>query len=571
MSAKENNSIARGAAETTASKRPAAMRRNYKALLSVALKNTDITIIEFNIKESIILRADGAYTVFPADDVPESFIRCGIIAQESADEARRITDCARRGDYSAEGELLIKKANGKMAWHSVKCVAKGKAAGTVYFVLTDITERRALEERHQSQLAYFEELFGASDAFCLEFNITKGVVLRESLKGTLAALPVRTSYDEYLAHFANHVPDEWERERLLDGFSRGTLVNAHRFGISEFEQQYRHRHETKGLIWVNTRVKLLPDPITGDLMGFSVTHNIDDSKISSQMLSVVAHEYDYLAYVDAKNDTYKILCSEENEPFAPPAHGESYSSTLAAYNQEAVAPEDYQRVMQMMSMENVIPRLEESGRYSLIATVMEDGAPRTKRISFAYLDRADKIVLISRIDITDSYRQFEENRRLRHASRTDPLTGLYNREGILHAIERFKCIDGVKWLFFIDLDNFKNVNDALGHLEGDDALRTAAAALRDAAGPKRQLARLGGDEFVVLAHGSSDEEIRALAEQIRAALALTFENGESRVSISASVGVTSFFADEEPDAVLKRADEALYRAKHEGKDRVCLS
>ncbi|MEG1912630.1 MAG: hypothetical protein RR091_09105, partial [Cloacibacillus sp.] len=73
----------------------------------------------------------------------------------------------------------------------------------------------------------------------------------------------------------------------------------------------------------------------------------------------------------------------------------------------------------------------------------------------------------------------------------------------------------------------------------DGALRTAGAALHDAAGPKRQLARLGVDEFVVAAHGSFNEEIRVL--------------------------------DEEPDAVLKRADEALYRAKHEGKDRVCLS
>lgn len=155
-------------------------------------------------------------------------------------------------------------------------------------------------------------------------------------------------------------------------------------------------------------------------------------------------------------------------------------------------------------------------------------------------------------------------------ARFDPLTGLANRsvliEGLERAALRAKRHGDSFALFYLDLDGFKDVNDTLGHLVGDQLLMTVAERLRRRCDKALVVARLGGDEFAILVQGLSGvEEAGAFAEDLIAHIGSPHVIGADQIHATVSIGV-ELFAAEAPDAptLLSRADMALYRAKAGG-------
>jgi diguanylate cyclase (GGDEF)-like protein/PAS domain S-box-containing protein len=180
--------------------------------------------------------------------------------------------------------------------------------------------------------------------------------------------------------------------------------------------------------------------------------------------------------------------------------------------------------------------------------------------------------VISR-DITDRKRLEEE---LAHQALHDSLTGLPNRELFqdrlrqsLQPVRSRPEAIGHHALLFLDLDDFKLINDTLGHRIGDELLIAVAARLREAIRATDTAARLGGDEFTILLENVTDEaEAIAAAERIIDALRQPFELGDHQVVISASIGIAFGAAGQDrPDDVLRSADTALYEAKGRGKGR----
>jgi diguanylate cyclase len=123
----------------------------------------------------------------------------------------------------------------------------------------------------------------------------------------------------------------------------------------------------------------------------------------------------------------------------------------------------------------------------------------------------------------------------------------------------------------IDIDNFKKLNDTLGHAAGDVALKTLAAAVRDRLRPVDHLARFGGEEFVVLLPGTGLAEAQqALTRLQRSLSASLFMHDGREVFVTFSGGVTAWRPAKRWPA-LERADEALYEAKRTGKNRTCIA
>ncbi len=167
-----------------------------------------------------------------------------------------------------------------------------------------------------------------------------------------------------------------------------------------------------------------------------------------------------------------------------------------------------------------------------------------------------------------------ERRRLRERATHDPLTHLWNREEILHALERELARtargQGPLSLMLVDVDHFKRVNDRHGHLHGDLVLREVAARLADSVRRYDAVGRYGGDEFVAVLPGCSLAAAHALAERLRALLGRrTIRAGRNVLRIQVSAGVaTSVGASVGAAELLAAADRALYRAKSLGRDRV---
>jgi diguanylate cyclase (GGDEF)-like protein len=149
---------------------------------------------------------------------------------------------------------------------------------------------------------------------------------------------------------------------------------------------------------------------------------------------------------------------------------------------------------------------------------------------------------------------------LQQQAQRDPLTGLLNRFGLREALTEWTEVEAS--VILMDLDNFKRINDVHGHQEGDDALTWFASLLSRSLRPGDCCARMGGEEFVAIVHG---RDARSWADELR--LATAAGSPTRPVPFTVSAGLAYGRLDDLP-ALLSRADEALYRAKGNGRNRV---
>jgi len=184
-------------------------------------------------------------------------------------------------------------------------------------------------------------------------------------------------------------------------------------------------------------------------------------------------------------------------------------------------------------------------------------------------DPAVRGVVVNLRDVTERRTSHE---RLAHLALHDPLTGLPNRTLVADRIQHPLTRRGQAGaLLFVDLDDFKNVNDRFGHSAGDDLLRTVAGRLLSTLRPEDTCGRLGGDEFIVLS-----EQVRGapeacdVAERIQAALRLPVRVGSTTVTQTASVGLTLLAGRHRAHELLREADTAMYAAKAAGAGRYAL-
>ncbi len=174
-------------------------------------------------------------------------------------------------------------------------------------------------------------------------------------------------------------------------------------------------------------------------------------------------------------------------------------------------------------------------------------------------------------DITDK-KQTEE--KLQYEASHDALTGLPNRlffmNRLAEALERSHSSSNYRVsVLFIDLDRFKNVNDSLGHIVGDELLQAIGSRLRECMRPDDIVARLGGDEFTILVHGEyAFDEVLNIGERIQKKFRLPFLVRDHEIYSSASIGILNASSKHKtPEDVMRDADTAMYRAKHAGKAR----
>jgi diguanylate cyclase len=167
-----------------------------------------------------------------------------------------------------------------------------------------------------------------------------------------------------------------------------------------------------------------------------------------------------------------------------------------------------------------------------------------------------------------------EMRRLSDEVSTDQLTQIANRRGLLQAFDaeraRLERSGATLSIGLLDIDNFKRLNDNLGHGAGDEALKALAAIVSKTLRPTDQVARYGGEEFVVLLPDTPlDEALQILTRLQRSLTGGLFMHENKQVFVTFSAGVTIYRAGERIEDALERADQALYEAKRTGKNRTC--
>lgn len=172
-----------------------------------------------------------------------------------------------------------------------------------------------------------------------------------------------------------------------------------------------------------------------------------------------------------------------------------------------------------------------------------------------------------------------EIKRLKNISFIDAATEIYNKRYLQIRLEeefaRARRYDSPLSSIFIDLDNFKSVNDTYGHIIGDRVLKEVASVLEDLCRSEDVLVRFGGEEFVILMSDTGNSEAVVLAERIRKKIEEhLFSYGDINISVSASLGVSTlnngdFEYVSDPEQLIRMADRAMYMVKQNGKNNIC--
>ncbi|MES2310206.1 MAG: EAL domain-containing protein, partial [Verrucomicrobiota bacterium] len=175
------------------------------------------------------------------------------------------------------------------------------------------------------------------------------------------------------------------------------------------------------------------------------------------------------------------------------------------------------------------------------------------------------------IDVTE---RRDAEMRLAYLAEHDSLTDLYNRSKLTSLIEEASAS---AWngrhtaLLYIDLDNFKNVNDVAGHTAGDRLIKKLAALLKEISRAEDHIVRFGGDEFVIVLHETSLEDARAIAERYRSRVdSLEFEDSGETFTISASIGLAVIDGTMSSEELVASVDSACYTAKASGRNRIVI-
>lgn len=228
-----------------------------------------------------------------------------------------------------------------------------------------------------------------------------------------------------------------------------------------------------------------------------------------------------------------------------------------------------------------------------LAAVMEDGQPREAEV---YLHHADghRVPVVVRATalrdesgkIVGAIETFSNNSNVIHArrrlsemhqlARTDSLTGIGNRqhiEGRLRAaIVEFEKVQDTAGLLFMDIDQFKRINDTYGHDVGDMALCMVANTIRHALRATDAIGRWGGEEFIAILNDIYDEQmLHAAAEKVRTLIAASrLDIQDHHLTVTASIGATRLYSNDTPESLIRRADGLMYRSKQAGGNRVTV-
>ena len=224
------------------------------------------------------------------------------------------------------------------------------------------------------------------------------------------------------------------------------------------------------------------------------------------------------------------------------------------------------------SGEAIIADIETSQANEIITS--DPDTERNRSLSWTVQPMADGGAVVLLEDVTE---RRNAEARISHLARYDDLTALPNRVSFRDEIERLLAAarhsERLSALLFVDLDQFKQVNDTLGHPCGDQLLCAVANRLREMLRPEDYVARFGGDEFVVFQQNiASPEDAASLARRIVERLSERYRIDNHLVEIGASIGIalTSPEGDVRADTLLKNADMALYRAKADGRGTFCF-
>jgi diguanylate cyclase len=319
------------------------------------------------------------------------------------------------------------------------------------------------------------------------------------------------------------------------------------------------------------QAEAMRDRLKNGLNWYELLPILDD--LATLMLAITdSGQHEFEAYLQQLNE--RLEAFQSNLQAASEGHADNSSAARAMDTQIREQVDGLQTSVQEAADLDDLKQVLENHLEGLLGTMDQHQKQRDAReqeVAARLKGLAERVAHMEQEAL--GFREHLEEQRQK--ALIDPLTGLPNRaawsERLEHEIKQWQQHGNTLSLAMLDLDHFKRINDNYGHLAGDKVLKIIATVLRKRLRAADFIARFGGEEFVLLLPATTPAVGAKLLETLRAAIeACPFHFKGERVTITISMGLASFKPGEHSDLVLKRADQALYRAKNGGRNRVEL-
>jgi diguanylate cyclase (GGDEF)-like protein/PAS domain S-box-containing protein len=491
------------------------------------------------------------------------------ISHVHSDDRARVLDATEQlvaGEATVHvDERRLLHADGSIVWVSSSITVERDSAGRAvnfHSTIVDLTARHDAEHRLQRKEQLYRSLVDSLHDGIIVFDqhgVEETNEVAQEILGYPADQLAEPAVYEALATRDEHgglVP-------LIEHPGAAVLIS----GEPVLHRTLSIEHPTRGTRFV--LVSAVPsfdgDEVDGAVLTFSdvtASHASDEER--ARLARIVETTSDLVGISDMRTgrmiymnrSARALLVGDTTGDIADIRHVELYAPTALATYLEEVAP----TVREGHSWSGELTMVRHDG---VEVTVQQDLNPE--------LDPDGEVVRVSAMgrDVTER-RRIES--LLTHRATHDALTGLANRTALLDALEAILGIEppAPAALLFLDLDRFKLINDRLGHDAGDELLRQVGDRIRSVTRPDDLVARLGGDEFVVLSPGLDDEAAaRMLAERVAAAVETRpVVVAADELDVTVSVGIAVSHGTSHPEALLRDADAAMYRAKELGRARL---
>ena len=469
--------------------------------------------------------------------------------------------------FSEEYRLLAR--DGGVVWVREEAVLVRDEDGEPLYwqgVIFDVTERKEAEERLRGSEAELRALFAAMTDLIFEID-WEGRYLK--VAPTNPSLLYRPP-DELLGKTLHEVMPPEEADMFRDHIRQALRLRR------KVDTEYSLRIGDEEVWFAGTISPIAEDRVLFVARDITGRKAADEALRKSEAMLANAQRIAHVGSWEWDPRTGDLFWSDEVfriYGFAPQEFVPTFERLL-----ESVHPEDRDPLKEALDAS-----LHRGEPYDLEHRIVRpDGEERVvhRRAEVVRDEAGEPVRMVGTVHDLTERKALE--RRLQHQALHDPLTGLPNRvlfaERLRHALGRAKRRGNEVAVLYIDLDNFKVINDSLGHKIGDQLLVVASERIRAMVRPGDTVARLGGDEFVFALEGSGVEDARLIAERISAELRSPFSIGGRRIFVTASVGIAVGGVSDGTDGaarvraadLLRTADLAMYRAKHGGKARYAV-
>lgn len=384
--------------------------RSSEEKFRIATENSDVSFwtYEYSTKRIIQTNSSKEHHGFETivENVPASLIETGYVREDSVAGLMEMYRLMENGAKTASGDFwFLSQKTGQWWCEHIDYTNVFDETGApirAYALGHDITAAKLSEQKYKDAIAYANATQSEHLLVKTRSNITQNILESYVSHGNMLSISDNSPYNEFAKALEQVGFTAAEQAMIREFLSGEAILQRFAKGENSYSLSYRRKTLDGNVIWVNTTVKSYQNPETKDIMSFMYTYDINEEKIKDSLIEAVTSlEYDYIAYIDLKNDTYKLYLNEESSQSILPSQASNYRQSVYDINRKIVAPQDVERSISDMLPEGIIENLKKTRVFSTLYSVYDkNNNIRQKRLQYAYLDEENRQVVCTRTDVT---------------------------------------------------------------------------------------------------------------------------------------------------------------------------